>query len=104
MEGMTCDMCGKVLLGEGESVRYVARVELFAAYDPLELTQKDLDRDLSAEIRHLLRQVEDADPRALEEDVYKEFRFDLCPTCHKKVLADPLGLRRRTEGPALDGE
>ena len=31
------------------------------------------------------------DEQELEDQVYKNFRFDLCPECHKKFLKDPLG-------------
>ena len=38
----------------------------------------------------------------LEDQVYKTFRFDLCPSCHEAYLKDPLGrgmrLRARFEG------
>ena len=27
----------------------------------------------------------------LVEPIYKQFRYDLCPECHKKFLRDPLG-------------
>jgi hypothetical protein len=27
----------------------------------------------------------------LAEPTYKQFRYDLCPECHKKFLRDPLG-------------
>ena len=37
MEGFTCDMCGKVLLAEEDS-RYIVKVQVYAAYDPMELT------------------------------------------------------------------
>lgn len=86
----SCDLCGKELLVE-EDLRYVAKIEVFAAYDPLEITEEDLEQDHMEEIGELLKQMEHMDEQELEDQVYKSFRFDLCPECHKKFLKDPLG-------------
>ena len=40
---LACDLCGKTLLPD-EDVRYIVRIEVFAAADPLELTEEDLKR------------------------------------------------------------
>jgi len=89
MDGFTCDMCGKVLLAD-EDTRYIARIEVFAAYDPMEIAPGDVQTDRSDEIAQLLEQLREADPQELQDQVYKSFQFDLCPTCQKKYLADPL--------------
>lgn len=89
MDGLTCDLCGKALLVD-ESVRYEVRIEVYAAYDPLELTPDDLTQDHGAEIRRLLARMEDMDPQELEDSVHKEFRFDLCRGCQRRYLRDPL--------------
>jgi len=86
----SCDLCGKELL-VNEDVRYVAKIEVYAAYDPLEITEEDLEKDHLEEISKLIKQMEHMDPQELEDQVYKCFRFDLCPDCHKKFLRDPLG-------------
>ena len=85
----SCDLCGKELLVE-EDLRYVAKIEVFAAYDPLEITEEDLEEDHMEEISQLIKQMDDMDDQELEDQVYKSFRFDLCPECHKKFLKDPL--------------
>src|ERR1700733_11275682 len=41
---VTCDVCGKELRA-GEDQRYVVKIEAFAAHDPSELTDADLDDD-----------------------------------------------------------
>ena len=56
MDGITCDMCGKPLLVD-EPARYEVRIEVYAAYDPLELTPDDLARDTRAEIHALLERM-----------------------------------------------
>jgi hypothetical protein len=80
MHGLSCDRCGKCLLID-EETRYVARIEVAAAYDPPELTREDLRRDFDAEIRRLVKAMEGRPARELEEEVALVRRFDLCPPC-----------------------
>jgi len=82
-----------------EDVRYIVKIEVYAAYDPLELTEEDLEGDQLAEMSAIYEQTEGMDPEELEEEVYKSFRFDLCAECQKKYLQDPLFRKvfRRTD-------
>ena len=89
MSDFCCDMCGKALLTDSP-VRYVVRIEVFAAYDPMELTDGDLARDHLKEIRELAKRMAGMDPKELEDQVYRDFTFDLCPACQKKYLKNPL--------------
>ena len=91
----TCDMCGK-RLEQGADTRYVIKIEVYAAYDPMEIGGDDLWEDHDDEIRGLLAHMEDMDAEDLEDQVYKTFRFDLCPECHEAYLKDPLGLKARS--------
>ena len=87
MDGITCDMCGKGLLVD-EEVRYVADVKVFAAYDVMEMTTDDLEsRNLRAEMRAVLKALDGRDAKELEEEIFAERRFALCPSCRKKFLA-----------------
>jgi endogenous inhibitor of DNA gyrase (YacG/DUF329 family) len=88
---VTCDLCGKEVQ-PGEDQRYVVKIEVFAAHDPAQLTEADLDEDHMEAVSELLREMGDelADPN-LAEPVYKNFRYDLCPECQKKFIRDPLG-------------
>ncbi len=82
----SCDFCGKDLTGDHG--RYVVKMEVFAANDPAELIEDDLDTDHLEEIGQLLAEEgADAEPAPTN----KKLRYDLCPICHKKFLADPLG-------------
>ena len=89
MDGFTCDRCGKGLLRE-ESVRYELRIDVRAAYDPLELTSKDLARDLRGKADRLARDLENLSAEEAQDQVHRAFRFDLCPPCQKAYLKDPL--------------
>ena len=86
MHGLSCDRCGKSLLVE-EEVRYLARIEVVAAWDPPEITRRDLETDFDAELRRLVRAMEGRDGKSLEEEVAVIRRFDLCPPCRGAFLA-----------------
>ena len=86
---LTCDLCGKTLLLD-EDVRYVVNIEVFAAYDPMELTEEDLNKDFRKELRELVKRMENMDPEEAQDSVYRKFRFELCPACQKKYIRDPL--------------
>jgi hypothetical protein len=68
-------------------------MEAFAATDPAELTESDLDTDHVEEMAQLLNEQEEAgcDDGLAVLPTAKKIRFDLCPCCYRKFLADPLG-------------
>jgi hypothetical protein len=87
---ISCDLCGKQI-ATLDNGRYVVKIEVFAAHDPAEITEADLDEDHLEEVSQLLRETDQlADPDE-ESPAYKNFRFDLCPACHKKFVRDPMG-------------
>jgi hypothetical protein len=87
MRHFSCDLCGKPI-GCGDDRRYVVKVEVYAAHDPAELTDDDLDVDHMEEVSQMLTEAED-NPSELPPS-FKQFRYDLCPDCHTKFLRDPL--------------
>jgi hypothetical protein len=97
MDGLVCDACGGGLLLD-DDVRYILKVEGYAAYDPLELTRNDLARDLEAEMRSILEALSRLSPEEAQDQVHRSFRFDLCPGCWRRYLKDPLaGLKPSAE-------
>jgi hypothetical protein len=68
------------------------KIEVFAAQDPTEITEADLDEDHMEAISHLLREMEE-NPTEADDLVrpHQHFRFDLCPECRTKFVSDPLG-------------
>lgn len=85
-----CDRCGE-LIEEG-MLRYEARIQVYAAYDPLNITFEDLTKDHSEEIRKIIEQCKNLSEEELMKGVYVDFLFDLCPSCQKTYIRDPLGL------------
>ena len=90
MQHFSCDVCGKHLRPDDER-RYVVEMEVFAAHDPAELTEDDLDQDHMDEISQLLQEQEELgiEPEA-PAATFKKLRYDLCQSCHKQFLRDPL--------------
>ena len=83
-----CDGCGAEL--PRGNLRYTVRIEVRAAYDQMEIGLADLVRDHRAELIDLIESLKDRDPRRIEESVYKRFELDLCPSCQRAYLRDPL--------------
>jgi hypothetical protein len=87
MQHFSCDLCGKPI-SSGADPRYVIKMDVFAAHDPAELTDADLDNDNMEEISQMLAEAEES-PGELAP-AFKQFRYDLCADCHTKFLRDPL--------------
>jgi hypothetical protein len=90
MMHFSCDLCGKDMTPDG-SERYVLKMEAFAATDPTELTDDDLETDHVEEMARMLCEMEQADEEPELPPTCKKMRFDLCPVCFRKFVNDPLG-------------
>src|SRR5947209_12422451 len=90
MVHVTCDLCGKELR-PGDDHRYVVKIEAYAAHDPAEITEADLDEDHMEAVSQLLRDMEENCEDVNVAAPYKHFRYDLCSDCHQKFVRDPLG-------------
>ncbi len=86
----SCDFCGKDMTTDGAE-RYVLKMEAFAAIDPTELTDDDLETDHVEEMAQLLCEMEDSDREPQLPPTSKKMRFDLCCGCFRKFVNDPLG-------------
>ena len=86
---ITCDLCGKEL-GTGVD-RFVVKIEVFAAHDPNEITEADLEEDHMEAVSQLLRDMEEMDESEAPEPSARHHRYDLCLACCNRYLRDPLG-------------
>lgn len=86
----TCDRCKRVLDPE-EDLRYVVKMEMFAAMEPLDVDEIEDDRDHLLEIHEMLERMEDSESELIGDDVYQKKRFDLCSDCYKEFAKSPLG-------------
>jgi hypothetical protein len=89
MNHQTCDLCGQELLSKSE-VRYEVKIEVKAAYDPLNITEEDLDKDFRAEIAKVLRRLEGISEEEAQSEIYRQFEFDLCVACQRRYVRGPL--------------
>lgn len=85
-----CDACGKNL--KKEELRYRVKIEVSAIYEQNEIHLADLIRNHQQEILQLLKRMEEMSADELEEQIYKSFEFDLCPTCHREYIKTPIHL------------
>ncbi len=86
----SCDICKRQFDPE-DDLRYVVKIEVYAAFDPTSANEDENDRDHLEEIQDILECLDDADNDQIGDDVYQQLRFDLCPECRKKFLKNPLG-------------
>ncbi|MGI6417409.1 MAG: hypothetical protein ACOX1P_17250 [Thermoguttaceae bacterium] len=80
----TCDLCKRDLDPEVE-LRFVVRIEISAAFDPID-DGRDDDRDYLQEIQDILERLEDAESDQIGDEVLQQIRLDLCPDCRKQFL------------------
>ena len=83
-----CDACGREI--RRDTIHYELKIEVKAAYNTLEINLADLLKDHTEEIEALINEMEHADPRTLQDDVYKTFHFHLCRACQRSYLKTPL--------------
>ncbi len=85
----TCDCC-KRRIDPTNELRYIVRLEVYAALDPLE-DEADDDRDHLLEIQEVLERLDDPCEEEVCDEVYQQKRFDLCSECRQQFVRDPLG-------------
>ncbi len=86
----TCDCCKRRIDTEDE-LRYIVRLEVYAALDPLGEESED-DRDHLQEIQEVLERLDDTCEEEVCDEVYHQRRFDLCSDCRQRFVKDPLGM------------
>ncbi len=89
MVHFTCDLCGKDMTADGEA-RFVVKIAVYAGTDPNQLREADLDDDHMEQVAQILQREEATDDSLLDNHEFKGFRFDLCPSCRRKFIKDPL--------------
>lgn len=86
----SCDLCKREIQPELD-LRYVVKIEVYAALDAAAEGADEDDRDNLLEIQDILERMDDANDDQIGDDVYQTMRFDLCPECRKKYAKSPLG-------------
>ena len=91
----TCDRCRRVIDSEQE-MRYVVQMEIEAVMDPIHENEPADDRDHLLEIDEILERADGSECDALGGEAYQKRRYDLCPHCYRKFLANPLARERKS--------
>ncbi len=88
----TCDACQRVIDSESEP-RFVLRLEVYEALG--ETVESDYEQaDHLRELEEIIDR-SDSDEMELDEELYKQLRFDLCAECREQFMLDPLGSMKR---------
>ncbi len=85
----TCDRCGKRMTQGG--LRYIVKMEVYAAIDATDEDDPVDDRDHLSEINDIIESLDEGNFDSVGDDIYKLSQFDICPDCQCKLLANPLG-------------
>ena len=86
----SCDRCKRPLDPE-EELRYIVKIEVQAAMEPLYPEEVEDDRDHLQEVQEIIERLDDENDDCIGEDIYQRRRFDLCPECYRKFVQNPLG-------------
>jgi hypothetical protein len=97
MVHFTCDGCGKKM--GPDDLRYEVTIDVRAARNEIVINLADLVRDHRAEMIELIKRMEHDAPEDLEDQVYKKMNLDLCPTCQRAYLKDPIHFHPERSGP-----
>ena len=83
-----CDGCGVELAQK--ALRYTVNIDVHAAYDQMEIGLTELVRDHRAEMLALIERLKHKSADEIEETVYKRLKLDLCPSCQRAFIRNPL--------------
>ena len=84
-----CHRCGAEL-SPGRAEFYIVKIEAFA--DPtVTITEEDLQRDIRAEIRHLVETMSHLSEQEAMDQVYRKLTICLCNACHRVWIENPTG-------------
>jgi hypothetical protein len=88
--GLFCHRCGAEL-SPGEGNFYVVRIEAFADPTPPNLTDADVDADLSAAIERTIQELRQLSEQEMMDQVYRRLTIHLCVRCYGQWIENPAG-------------
>jgi hypothetical protein len=65
-------------------------MEVYAAADHVDLDAEAV-RQPGQDLASVVKELAKVDPDEIEDRTYRLLRFDLCDTCRREVLKNPLG-------------
>jgi len=87
-----CALCAReVPAGDG----YLVRIEVLADPELPKMTGEDIAAaNFDAAMAELMEQMKHMSADELQDGVHRRFEYRLCPACHRRYLANPLGAPR----------
>ena len=89
----SCDRCRRMIDPDRE-VRYTVDIEVQAAVDSLPTCQDVVDNEALLELHELLESMDEVDEAVIESLEDRRLRFDLCASCYRRFIGDPLGMEK----------
>lgn len=86
----SCDRCKRMIDPEDE-LRYVVKLEVCASMEPIAADELEDDRDHLLEVQEILERLEASEDDNIGDDVYQKKSFDLCSSCYREFIKNPLG-------------
>jgi hypothetical protein len=89
-----CAICGRAVeIAES----FIVRIDVYADPTLPEITAEDIAKlDLNAAIAEAADAAAGMSADDLQDGVHRRFNFRICPRCQPGMLANPLGLPRKT--------
>lgn len=89
---VTCDLCDRQLV---KHASFVVRIDVFADPSMPPLSTAELgETDFDATLDQLIDEMKGMTTDDLQDGVHRRFEFRLCPGCHRRFLANPMGKPR----------
>lgn len=72
------------------ALRYTVTVDVRAVYEKTHIGLLELFQDHRKELIALIDRLKHKSAHEIEETIYKELKLDLCPSCQRAYIRDPL--------------
>jgi hypothetical protein len=87
-----CDLCDR---GLPKHASYVVRIDVYADPTTPNLSTEDLEEtNFDETLDKLMDEMKGMTAEDLQDTVHRRFEYRLCPACHRRFLANPLGKPR----------
>jgi hypothetical protein len=80
-----------------DELRYVVKLEVYAAMEPAEADEMEDDRDHLLEVQEILERLEANEDDCIGDDVYQKRSFDLCSSCYHEYIKNPLAREQQVQ-------
>ena len=91
-ERVHCDVCRRAVV---KHASFVVRMDVYADPSVPALSTEELEKtDFDETLDKLLAEMKDMTADDLQDGVHRRFEYRLCPMCHRRFLANPLGMPR----------